>query len=73
MARGEPSVRCFRLINAGLEEHAYLGAYRQVEAAGAVAFQRGADAFRKFLLRLDDYIAEALIDVLPAVADSFFF
>ena len=38
VAGGEPFVRCFRLVDAGLEEHAYLGAYGEVEVAGAVAF-----------------------------------
>ena len=60
-------------MDAGLEEDAYLGALGEVEVTGGVAFERGADTFRKLLLRLHDYIAETLIDVLPAVADRFFF
>ena len=61
------------MVDAGLEEDAYLGALGEVEVTGSVAFERGADTFRKLLLRLDDDVAVALIDVLPAVADRFFF
>ena len=60
-------------MDAGLEEDAYLAALREDEVAGSIAFEGGANALRKFLLRLDYYIAVALIDVLPAVADRFFF
>ena len=60
-------------MDAGLEEDAYLAALREGEVAGSVPLQRRADAFRKLLLRLDDYVAVTLIDVLPAVADSFLF
>ena len=73
VAGGEPFAGGLRLIDAGLEEDAYLGAFGEGEVAGCIAFERGADAFRKPLLRLYNYIAVALIDVLPAVADSFFF
>ena len=66
------SIRPLRLTT-GLKEDAYLGAYGEVEVAGAVAFEGGADTLRILLLRLNDYIAVALVDVLPAVADSFFF
>ena len=60
MTRGEPFARGFRLVDAGFEEDAYLAALREVEVAGSIAFQRGADTFRKLLLRLNDYIAETL-------------
>ena len=73
VARGEPFARGFRLIDAGLEENPYLAALREGEVAGSIALERRADALRKHLLRLNNYIAVALIDVLPAVADSFFF
>ena len=73
VAGGEPFAGCFRLIDAGLEENPYLAALREGEAAGCIAFQRRADTLRELLLRLNDYIAVALIDVLPAVADRFFF
>ena len=60
-------------MDAGLEEDAYLAALLEGEVAGSIALERGADTFGKFLLRLYNYIAVALIDVLPAVADSFLF
>ena len=60
-------------MDAGLEEDAYLAALGEGEVAGSIALERGADTFRKLLLRLHNYIAVALIDVLPAVADSFLF
>ena len=60
-------------MDAGLEEDAYLAALREGEVAGGIAFEGGADTFRKLLLRLYYDVAVALIDVLPAVADSFFF
>ena len=60
-------------MDAGLDEDAYLGALGEVEVAGGIAFEGGADTFRKLLLRLYYDVAVALIDVLPAVADSFFF
>ena len=73
MAGGEPFARGFRLVDAGLEEDAYLGALGEAEVAGGVALERRADTLRELLLRLNDYIAVALIDVLPAVADSLLF
>ena len=73
MAGGEPFAGGFRSVGARLEEDAYLGAFGEVEVAGCVAFEGGADSFWEFLLRLDDDVAVALIDVLPAVADRFFF
>ena len=60
MARGEPFARGFRLIDAGLEEYPDLAALRKGEVAGGIAFQRGADTFRKLLLGLDDDVAETL-------------
>ena len=48
------------MVDAGLEEDAYLGALREGEVAGGIAFEGGADTFRKLLLRLNDYIAVAL-------------
>ena len=47
-------------MDAGLEEDAYLAALGEGEVAGGIAFQRGADTFRKLLLRLHNYIAETL-------------
>ena len=73
MAGGEPFACGFRLVDAGLEEDANLGAFGEAEVTCGVAFERGADTFRKLLLGLDDDVAETLIDVLPAVADRFFF
>ena len=60
------------MVDAGFEEDPYLGALGEVEVTSGVAFERGADTFRKLLLRLDDYIAVAL-SVALAVADRFFF
>ena len=60
------------MVDAGLEEDAYFGALGEGEVAGGVAFEGGADTFRKLLLRLDDYIAVAL-SVALAVVDGFFF
>ena len=59
-------------MDAGLEEDAYLGALGEVEVAGGIAFQRGADTFRKLLLRLYYDVAVAL-RVALAVVDGFFF
>ena len=61
------------MVDAGLEEDAYLGAYGEAEVTCGVAFERGADTFGELLLGLDDDVAETLVDVLPAVADSLFF
>ena len=72
VAGGEPFAGGFRLVDAGLEEDAYLGALGEGEVAGSVAFERGADTFRKLLLRLHNYIAVAL-SVALAVVDSLFF
>ena len=54
-------------MDAGLEEDAYLGALGEGEVAGSVALERGADALRKLLLRLNDYIAETLSEALIGV------
>ena len=59
-------------MDACFEEDPYLAALREGEVAGSIAFECGADAFRKLLLRLDDYIAVAL-SVALAVVDRFFF
>lgn len=48
------------MVDAGFEEDPYLGALGEVEVTSGVAFERGADTFRKLLLRLHDYIAVAL-------------
>ena len=69
----EPFARGFRSVGARLEEDAYLGAFGEVEVAGCVAFEGGADTLGESLLRLHYDVAVALIDVLPAVADRFFF
>ena len=47
-------------MDAGLEEDAYLGALGEGEVTGGIAFERGADTFRKLLLSLHYYIAVAL-------------
>ena len=60
MAGGEPFACGFRLVDAGLEEDAHLGAYGEAEVTCGVAFEGGADTFRKLLLRLDDDVAVAL-------------
>ena len=73
VARGEPFARGFRLIDAGLKENPYLATLLEGELAGNIPLQRRTDTLRKLLLSLYNYIAVALIDVLPAVADSFFF
>ena len=67
VARGEPFARGFRLIDAGLEENPYLAALREGEVAGSIALERRADALRKHLLRLNDYIAETLSEALIGV------
>ena len=72
VAGGEPFARGFRLIDAGLEEDAYLGALREGEVAGGVAFEGGADTFGELLLRLDDYVAETLPEALIGVTLFFF-
>ena len=59
-------------MDAGLEEDAYLAALREGEVAGGIAPERRADALRKLLLRLHNYIAVAL-SVTLAVVDSFLF
>ena len=60
------------MVDAGLEEDAYLAALREVEVAGSIAFEGGANAFGKFLLRLYYDVAVAL-RVALAVVDGFFF
>ena len=72
MAGGEPFAGCFRLVDAGFEEDAYLGALREVEVTCGVAFEGGADTFRELLLGLDDYIAETLSEALIGVTLFFF-
>ena len=72
VAGGEPFAGCFRLIDAGLEEDAYLAALREGEIASGIAFQRRADTLRKLLLRLNDYIAETLSEALIGVTLFFF-
>ena len=59
-------------MDASLEEDAYLAALREGEVAGGVALQRGADTFRKLLLRLHNYIAETLSEALIGVTCFFF-
>ena len=59
-------------MDAGLEEDAYLGALGEGEVTCGVAFEGGADTFRKLLLGLDDDVAVAL-SVALAVVDSLFF
>ena len=71
VARGEPFARGFRLVDAGLEEDAYLGALREVEVTCGVAFECGADTFGKLLLGLDDDVAVALWG--GGIAACFFF
>ena len=58
-------------MDAGLEEDPYLGALGEVEVAGGIALERGADTFRKLLLRLYNYIAVALWG--GGIAACFFF
>ena len=72
VAGGEPFAGGFRLVDAGLEEDAYLAALREGEVTGSVALEGGADTFRKLLLGLDDDVAVAL-SVALAVVDGFFF
>ena len=67
VTRGEPFARGFRLVGAGLEENPYLAALREGEVAGSIALERRADALRKHLLRLNDYIAETLSEALIGV------
>ena len=59
-------------MDAWLEEDAYLGALGEVEVTSGVAFERGADTFRKLLLRLDDDVAETLSEALIGVTLFFF-
>ena len=60
VAGGEPFARGFRLVGARLEEDAYLGAFGEVEVAGYVAFEGGADTLEESLLRLHYDVAVAL-------------
>ena len=57
---GEPFARGFRSVGARLEEDAYLGAFGEVEVAGCVAFEGGADTLGESLLRLHYDVAVAL-------------
>ena len=72
MAGGEPFAGGFRLVDAGLEEDAYLGALGEVEVTSGVAFEGGADTFRELLLGLDDDVAETLSEALIGVTLFFF-
>ena len=60
MAGCEPFARGFRSVGARLEEDAYLGAFGEVEVAGCVAFEGGADTLGESLLRLHYDVAVAL-------------
>ena len=61
------------MVDAGLEEDAYLGALGEAEVAGGVAFECGTDTFGKLLLRLNNYIAETLSEALIGVTLFFFY
>ena len=72
VAGGEPFAGGFRLVDAGLEENSHFRALRQREVSRRVAFERGADTFRKLLLRLNDHIAVTLPETLIGIAFFFF-
>ena len=60
------------MVDAGLEEDAYLGALGEVEVTCGVAFECGANAFGKLLLRLYYDVAETLSEALIGVTLFFF-